>query len=1144
MNHRNFFAFTALAGLLAFAGLAHAQGSRKDDIVFNAQGRPMAGASVRVCTSPATGQPCSPLALVYSDAGLTQALANPLSADGLGNYTFYAAPGRYEIEISGPGITTKQIPNVILPSDPSTPTFTTVTTTSGISAFSLALSGSLTVSGSAAVTGSLTVGGAPVPSTAADNQWATAQRFKGPIPWRDVSAYMPAGGCTSSSVASPGATTGSMTSGFPTLTVASASDFKNGCGLAIAGAGPTSSELPPAAAANISAIARSSNTVTVTCATACGLDLTAAWPTGLTISGVSGGSTSFNGTFALTAVPDSTHFQYAQTGANESGTPSTGAFTALWGYAHGATGSTTYKYKIVSVDSHMGYSAASAQITVANGNASLSTNNYNWITWNPVSAVMYWIYSDKGLGGALTCVGTSFTTGYSDFGLAYPCTADAPVNPPASAGHQNLYTTVVSGGGTTSLTLAANASANVSGSNVYEDISTFLNSCIQDAKNDLSGPLTGSYGCLIPSGMYFLNGPFDFHSVGQYQMKIRVAGALTLQSTPIFSVGGAWEGIGSGGGGATFEHQITDSIVTGAYLPAVFVWTTAQSVSSAGTISGFNIINLVGDGIFTGYPPLGFQGTAGLRVQDVSIAMATPSAGAPLHIDSDTIGLWLKDVTLIPDITAGAQPAINVTVNVYGGNVTGLIYANNLSTDFRGVKFSAPGVFGSGGGHDSYFFDGWINESLQGSEKALVVLDNGTNAPVGSSPGGAVPVNGISIHHLNNSDPVGGPNVHTLFQLTAVPGQTFTGVSLDAANSFGSLLSCAVSCDQPTLQGYFALNSSPDTTNFGSGLSVSSNAIDASAPLKMSLAASAFGSTPPSPAWAQVLPPPNQFQVTSTASGSLSAGTYCMVVVGKDAQTSPGTTLPTPEICQTVGASSSIHVQWQQEGGVIAQSYSGFRLYYGPSAGNEANYLDLPAWTDPYAYTFTSTSGNSAGAPPTQPTAYLSWLYWEHPGCLYCTSAGAGASWALGVGEPNPAAGVKLAVKGGAIQGEGGIQAGTDTAFNASPRGAYNAFLPNLTSSAATYQRMTLDKAITVTRVQLVLGTAGAGCSTQSTVSITDGTNSVMLTTANGTAIYDSGAVTQNYAASANLDIKIVTPASECSTAPQNANVTAQYRMQ
>src|SRR5216683_879947 len=79
--------------------------------------------NVRDWAMPASGQPCTPLALIYSDAALTQALPNPTTTDGLGNYFFYAAPGKYEIEISGQGITTKQIPNVILPNDPASPAF-------------------------------------------------------------------------------------------------------------------------------------------------------------------------------------------------------------------------------------------------------------------------------------------------------------------------------------------------------------------------------------------------------------------------------------------------------------------------------------------------------------------------------------------------------------------------------------------------------------------------------------------------------------------------------------------------------------------------------------------------------------------------------------------------------------------------------------------------------------------------------------------------------------------------------------------------------------------------------------------------------------------------------------------------------------
>ena len=225
--------------IAASAGTARAQGSRKDDVVFNAQGRPMAGATVRVCTSAATGQPCTPLALIYSDAALTQALANPLPADGLGNYNFYATPGRYMIEISGPGITTKQIPNVILPNDPSSPTFTSVTTTSGISAFSLSLTGNLTVTGSTAVAGALTVGGAPVPSTGADNQWSAAQRFKGPVPHRDVTAYGASGSIQTTTTAAI------FTNGSTTLTLTSALDFLNGHGVRIVGAGTASALAAP-----------------------------------------------------------------------------------------------------------------------------------------------------------------------------------------------------------------------------------------------------------------------------------------------------------------------------------------------------------------------------------------------------------------------------------------------------------------------------------------------------------------------------------------------------------------------------------------------------------------------------------------------------------------------------------------------------------------------------------------------------------------------------------------------------------------------------------------------------------------------------------------------------------------------------------
>src|SRR5215469_2807992 len=74
--------------------------------VVDSQGRPRAGASVTICTSSGAGIPCSPLASIFTDAGLTIAAANPQTTDGLGNLpTIYAAPGTYKYTVTGTGIT-------------------------------------------------------------------------------------------------------------------------------------------------------------------------------------------------------------------------------------------------------------------------------------------------------------------------------------------------------------------------------------------------------------------------------------------------------------------------------------------------------------------------------------------------------------------------------------------------------------------------------------------------------------------------------------------------------------------------------------------------------------------------------------------------------------------------------------------------------------------------------------------------------------------------------------------------------------------------------------------------------------------------------------------------------------------------------
>src|SRR5262249_61568599 len=128
----------------------------------------------------------------------------------------------------------------------------------------------------------------------------------------------------------------------------------------------------------------------------------------------------------------------------------------------------------------------------------------------------------------------------------------------------------------------------------------------------------------------------------------------------------------------------------------------------------------------------------------------------------------------------------------------------------------------------------------------------------------------------------------------------------------------------------------------------------------------------------------------------------------------------------------------------------------------------------------------------------------------------------------------------------GGVQTdqlrlGGDT-FPARPRGIVNPFFPGALTSTWTGSTITLDKAVTVPRVQVQAKTAPLGCATDAVVRLTDGTTPVNVTIS--AAANDSGAVTQNYAAGATLTLSVQTAAAGCSTSPSDANAAIQYKMQ
>ena len=409
------------------AGSLRAQGTRKDDIVFNSRGVPLAGASVRVCAQPATGKPCTPLALIYSDPGLTQALPNPTTTDGLGNYFFYAAPGKYEIEISGPGITTKQIPDVVLPQDPSNPTFS-----GNVSAFSLNLSGNLTVNGNTTVAGNLASGtlnlanqstppgsaGAGTVNlytksadkrlyykddtgteigplgpgsgaqTNAPNTFTAPQnidadfRTKGPNPWMDITRF---GGYAGA--ATPPTISCNTTSGSASLTCAGGTgDFVAGHGVAIPKAGPAPTVLTPNTPVGILSMNISSNVATIAMSAATtftnGASVTVAGATDATLNGTYTGVSVINGN-TFTAVVAHANCSPCSVGSAATVVAVTPAVVTPVGQTGG---STTWNYKVAARDFNGGLSAASAPMTTTTGMPTLGVQNYtiaaNGCSWS------------------------------------------------------------------------------------------------------------------------------------------------------------------------------------------------------------------------------------------------------------------------------------------------------------------------------------------------------------------------------------------------------------------------------------------------------------------------------------------------------------------------------------------------------------------------------------------------------------------------------------------------------------------------------------------------------------------------------------------------------------------------------------------
>lgn len=734
---------------LAFLGAcisAHAQGSRYQNIVLDGTGHPVGGATIRVCTQPSTGQPCSPLASIYANTALTTPLPNPTASDGLGNYFFYVTPGTYTIEIAGPGLVDTIYPDQV-------------------------------------------VGGA-----------GQGVPFPGPNPWYDPTNTTFNGGASGSSQQ----TTGTISSGSAALTLAAAKDFKNGQGIAVFGAGPTSTLAAPtglsgsqtrrvaniASNGTVAATAASFGTNGITCTG--GVATVTTWgyhgfATGQSVT--IAGTADYNGTYTITVTNPYTFTVSATCVTTDQG-----------GTATLNAGSTTFNYKIVAEDANSGYGPASANIAVTSADA-LSLGVGNSLGWSAVTgATQYLVYGDGGLGGALTCVGvanavtspTGLTPTFTDYGRAHTCPSNAPTNPPASATAGIFITTISSGAGTTSLTLGATASNAATGQTIIHDDTGAINAAISAACNNTATLTGGGATVRIPLGIYFFQTLTLCQPVQGFHapMILEFSGELVPRQ-PIVVQYPNWTIRGLGGGQQTSFGASGLGLINGSVgTPApVFRMTSQVANLSDEKIESTAIL-------YCSETCLSIEGNApGTVLNNVSMANDSLSPKSPFYAYSTSNGMF--------GLTLNGGSASTGTLPTYVGSMD--------LTNVSGLTFNGATMVNSGAVMHVIGGQVLLNENFLGHQ-GLALYEN-VMSPFLTLNAVSGAFEGVTLDGASTADPVNGADI----AMVKTDGSVY---GLAVKNSSGVLSTFIEGSGMASMNGYSficAVNSSSCTYGTANG---------------------------------------------------------------------------------------------------------------------------------------------------------------------------------------------------------------------------------------------------------------------------------------------------------------------------------------
>jgi hypothetical protein len=532
--------------------------------------------------------------------------------------------------------------------------------------------------------------------------------FKGPNPYVDVTRY---GVRALNPVTTPVAVglTATMNSGSAGATISSASSFVNGDGVVVYGAGAPHSMTTPTG-------------VTVTPSVA-----SAGTGTGLVINAPTG-STTYNyqviardkngGLTAASTVATTT------TGAASLGRQSVNistlarsgnVTTVVTSSAHGlSVGSMVYIsttsddidfggwFVVATTADNTHFTLLSGQdtnngaVTSATGGTAVWFNS-NHITWSQVTgAFQYHIYGRT--GGSLTWIGCSRPSGtnlvdltFDDFGSpmmdGFKQPGLIPSAPPVVATSDSLVTTITSGAGTTSLTLANTASTTVSGATIRFDNAPNILAAANVAAN-LNGLL---HFPVAATGQYPVNSYLTLPS----KLAMSFTTGLYLNDTVEVGFGSSWYGdvIPQGINPPSFSQNGWPTIGISEANPGVYV--------PAGKITYWKGLEFLGQGLTNGSLLVFADQVSPITFEDVNFLSSTSNT------DYMGIGLILRGDA----VGAGNSSYVNLFRNVLfsggptqsnGATATPYMYCNGCGlTSFLRLNLSVRGIFfrpvGAGG---------------------------------------------------------------------------------------------------------------------------------------------------------------------------------------------------------------------------------------------------------------------------------------------------------------------------------------------------------------------------------------------------------------------------------------------------------------